>query len=167
MRRCLLVTCACVALLTGWAGPQPGQGQAPIPPKGPGGPPGQADMPEKKFPDFDKVVKGAKEIDGLFKLWFNEKEDRLFAEIKLAQLNRPLLCPIAIARGMGLGGFTLNFDEQWVLLFKRVSETRLHLIRRNVHFKAAAGSPLSKAVETTYTDSVLMAVPIRSVHPGR
>jgi hypothetical protein len=167
MRRCLLVTCAAVALLAGWAGPrQAGHGQEGGPKgPGPGGVPGA--LPEKKFPDFDKVVKGAKEIDGLFKLWFNEKEDKLFAEIKPAQLNRPLLCPIAIARGMGLGGFTLNFDEQWVLLFKRVSETRLHLIRRNVHFKAAAGSPMSKAVETTYTDSVLMAIPIRSIHPGR
>jgi hypothetical protein len=126
---------------------------------------GQAVLPEKKFPDFEKVVKGAKEIDGLFKLWFNDKEDQLFAEIKPAQLNHPFLCPMAVARGMGMGGFTLNFEEQWVLLFKRVSETRLHLIRRNVHFKAAAGSPLAKAVETTYTDSVLMAVPIRSINP--
>jgi hypothetical protein len=170
MRRCLLVTCAAVALLTGWAGPPAaggGQTGVVIGPKGPGLPGGPGDPAEKKFPDFDKVTKGAKEIDGLFKLWFNEKEDRLFAEIKTAQLNRPFLCPMAIARGMGMGGFTLNFDEQWVLLFKRVSETRLHLIRRNVHFKAAPGSPVSKAVETTYTDSVLMAIPIRSVHTGR
>src|SRR5690242_12363067 len=142
MRRCLLVTCAALALLTGWSGrPAEGGGQTGIvvPGKGPGLPGGPGG-PEKKFPDFDKVVKGAKEIDGLFKLWFNEKEDRLFAEIKNSQLNRPFLCPMAIARGMGMGGYTLNFDEQWVLLFKRVSETRLHLIRRNVHFKAAAGS---------------------------
>ncbi len=164
MRRCLLVTCAAAAL-TGWAGPLPtGHGQG-VGPRGPQA--ARPDMPEKKFPDFDKVVKGAKEIDGLFKLWFNEKEDKLYAEIKPSQLNRPFLCPMAIARGMGMGGFTLNFDEQWVLLLKRVSETRLHLIRRNVHFKAAAGSPLSKAVETTYTDSILMAIPVRSVHPGR
>src|SRR5205807_1385958 len=100
-----------------------------------------------------------------FKLY--HKDEHLFAEIKPMQLNRPFLCPIAIARGMGLGGFTLNFDEQWVLLFKRVSETKLHLIRRNVHFQAKPGSPVAKAVETTYTDSVLMALQIRSIHPGR
>src|SRR5438874_2263338 len=137
MRRCLLVTCACAALLTGWAGPlQPGQGQVPVLPKGPlpGGPP---DPPEKKFPDFDKLVKGAKEYDGLFKLY--EKDEHLYMELKPNQLNRPLLCPMAIARGMGMGGFTLNFDEQWVLLFKKVSDTKLHLIRRNVHFQAKPG----------------------------
>jgi hypothetical protein len=122
-------------------------------------------MPEKKFPDFDKVLKGAKEIDGLFKLY--QKDEHLYAEIKPAQLNRPLLCPMAIARGMGMGGYTLNFEEQWVLLFKKVSDTKLHLIRRNVRFQAKPGSPVSKAVETTYTDSVLMAIPIRTIHPGR
>ena len=127
--------------------------------------PPKDDEPEKKFPDFDKTVKGAKEYDGLFKLY--HKDEHVFAEIRPNQLNRPLLAPIAIARGSGLGGFTLNFDEQWVLIFKKVSETKLQLIRRNVHFKAASGSPVAKAVETTYTDSVLMTVPIKGIHPGR
>jgi hypothetical protein len=169
MRRCLLVTCAAVALLTGWVGhQQAGQGQERgivVPPGKVPGLPGLPDAPEKKFPDFDKLVKGAKEYDGLFKLF--HKDETLYAELKQQQLNKPFLCPMAIARGMGMGGYTLNFDEQWVLLFKKVSETKLHLIRRNVHFKAAAGSPVAKAVETTYTDSVLMAIPIRSIHPGR
>ena len=82
--------------------------------------------------------------------------------MKPDQLNRPYLCPIAIARGAGLGGYTLNFDEQWVLLFKRVGD-KVHLIRRNVHFKAKPGSAAAHAVETTYTDSVLMALRIQAV----
>jgi hypothetical protein len=117
---------------------------------------------DKKFEDFGQLVKGAKEHDGLFKL--HQKDENLFAEIKQYQLDRPLLCPIAIARGAGLGGYTLNFDEQWVLLFKRVGD-KVHLVRRNVHFKAKAGSPLAHAVETTYTDSVLMALKIHALNP--
>src|SRR5207248_908254 len=119
---------------------------------------------EKKFEDFDKLVKGAKEYDGLFKL--HRKEDKLYAELKPMQLDRPFLCPIAIARGLGMGGHTLNFDEQWVLVFKRVDD-KIQLIRRNVHFKARPGSPEATAVETTYTDSVLMALRIQSIHPIR
>src|SRR5436309_15901587 len=65
----------------------------------------------QKFEDFDKLVKGAREYDGLFKLF--KKDDKLYAELKSMQLDRPFLCPIAIARGLGLGGHTLNFDEQW------------------------------------------------------
>ena len=63
-----------------------------------------------------------------------------------------------------MGGHTLNFDEQWVLLFKRVGD-KVHLIRRNVRFKAKPGSPIAKAVETTYTDSVLLALRIHAINP--
>ena len=122
------------------------------------------DGPDKKFPDFDKLVKGAKEYDGLFKL--HQKEDHLFAEIRPDQLDRPLLAPVAIARGMGLGGFTLNFDEQWVLVFKRVGD-KVQVIRRNVRFQAKKDAPVARAVETTYHDSVLLAVPIKSINPQK
>ena len=39
-------------------------------------------------------------------------------------------------------------------------------MRKNVRFKSNAG-PIARALETTYTDSVLMALPIKSVHPIR
>src|SRR5215469_2449437 len=128
------------------------------------------DQPAKKFEDFDKVVKGAKEYDGLFKL--HQKDEHLYAEIKPDQLDKPFLCPIAVARGAGMGGYTLNFDEQWVLVFKRIGDRerpgdKVHLIRRNVRFRAKSGSPAAHAVETTYTDSVLMALPIKSINHGR
>jgi hypothetical protein len=119
-------------------------------------------MEPPRFPDFATVTKGAKEYEGLFKLY--HKDDHLYMEIRPDQLNKPVLCPIAIARGAGLGGYTLNFDEQWVLVFKRVGD-KIQLIRRNVHFKANPGSPISKAVETTYTDSVLMALRIATINP--
>jgi hypothetical protein len=117
---------------------------------------------EKKFEDFNKTVQGAQVHEGLFRL--HQKDDKLYAEIKPEQLNRPFLCPIAIARGMAMGGYTLNFDEQWVLVFKRVGD-KVHLIRRNVRYQAKPGSPVAKAVETTYTDSVLMSLRIVSINP--
>jgi hypothetical protein len=116
---------------------------------------------DKKFEDFAKVVQGAKEYEGLFKLY--HKEDRLYAEIQTQQLNRPFLLTVAIARGMGMGGFTLD-DELWVLLFRRVGD-KVHLVRRNIHFQAKKSVPLAKAVETTYNDSVLMALRIASINP--
>jgi hypothetical protein len=118
----------------------------------------------KKYEDFAVVTKGAKEYDGLFKLY--RKDDHLFAEIRPEQFDRPLLAPVAIAKGMGIGGYTLNFDEQWVLLFRKVGD-RVFLVRRNVRFKAKPGTPVAAAVETTYTDSVLMALKIRTVNPAR
>jgi hypothetical protein len=133
-------------------------------------PSGHSPNADKKYEDFDKFVKGAKTSDGLFRLY--QKDEHLYAEIRPDQLDKPFLCPIAIARGAGLGGYTLNFDEQWVVLFKRTGDKehpgdKVHLIRRNVHFRAKPGSPAARAVETTYTDSVLMSLPIKAINPSR
>ncbi len=118
----------------------------------------------QRFENFERVVRGSKEFDGLFKL--HQKDDKLYAEIKHDQFDKPLLLPIAIARGAGMGGTTLNFDEQWVVVFKRVGD-KVHLIRRNVRFTAKAGSPAAHAVETTYSDSVLMALRIVALNNQR
>src|SRR6266446_1137248 len=80
--------------------------------------PGADEPAPAKFGDFTKLVKGAREIDGLFKMY--QKDDHVYMEIMQHQYDRALLAPIAIARGLGSGGTTLNDDEQWVLMFKRV-----------------------------------------------
>jgi hypothetical protein len=53
-----------------------------------------------------------------------------------------------------------------VLIYKKVGE-RVQLIRRNIRYKAAPGSSLTKAVQQNYTDSVLMALPIVALNPMR
>jgi hypothetical protein len=123
-----------------------------------------ADRPDKKFEPFDNVVKGAKEYDGLFRLY--HKEDRLYAEIRPDQLEKPFLAPMSIARGLGQGGHTLNFGEQWVLMFRRVGD-KVHLVRRNVHFQAKKNPTIARAVQTTYADSVLMSLRIHAINPVR
>jgi hypothetical protein len=122
-----------------------------------------ANLADKKYEDFEKVTKGAKEIEGLFKLW--HKDENLYMEIKEDQLNKPYLLPIAIARGMGMGGYTLNFGEQWVLLFRKITDEKIYLVRRNVRFTAKKSAPVAAAVETTYTDSVLQSIRILSKNP--
>ncbi|HVK07162.1 MAG TPA: zinc-dependent metalloprotease [Gemmataceae bacterium] len=118
-------------------------------------------QPPQKFEEFDKAIAGAKVTEGLFKLY--QKDEHVLAEIQPSQLDRPFLCTMSLARGgMDQAGHTLNGDEQWVIAFKRVGD-KIHLVRKNVRFKA--GGPLARAMETTYTDSVLMALRIKSVHP--
>jgi hypothetical protein len=166
MRSFLLIALGAVVLTVGWPGIVPlAVAQVPSGPR----PETDAmrmiaDMDRPRMQDFNAVVKGAKEYDGLFKLY--QKDDRLYMEILPQQLDKPILCPIAVARGAGIGGLTLNFDDQWVLIFKRIGD-KVHLIRRNVHFKAKPGSPLAKAVETSYTDSVLMALRIVAINQAK
>src|SRR5262249_15146813 len=112
-------------------------------------PPPSSPPPPPKFEHFDKVIARAKTYQGLLKLY--QKEEHLPAEIQPCQLDRPFLCAISLARGgMDQAGWTLNGDEQWVIAFKRVGD-KVHLIRKNVRYKAGAG-PIARALETTYTD---------------
>lgn len=124
----------------------------------------EGESSDKKYEDYDKLVKGAKVFEGLFRLY--RKDDRLYAELRPDQFDRPYLCPISIARGIGMGGHTLNFGDQWVLVFHRVGD-KVHLVRRNVRFQARKSPAIQLAVETTYTDSVLLSLRIQSIHPNR
>ena len=119
---------------------------------------------KKKLPDWNTVIAGAKQMPGLFSLFFKADEQKLLMEIKPDQFNKEILFPIAIARGVGamlIGGDTLNFGNQWVLSFRRVGNT-VHVIRKNMLFRANAGTPQADAVKVSYTDSVIAAVPVRS-----
>jgi len=116
-----------------------------------------------KFKDFNEVTKDAERISGLFTLY--RTDEHLYAEIRSNQFNQPFLAPMAIARGLASAGNTLNFGDEWVLLFRRVGDHVL-LIRQNIHYEAPKGTPLEKAVKQNYTDSVLLSLPIISVKRG-
>jgi len=121
-----------------------------------------------RLPDWDKVVEGVKRLEGLFPLYYQEKEQRLFMEVRKDQYDKELILPIAIARGAGLaylGGETLNFGDQWLISFRRAGD-KLLVIRRNVRMRAESGTPQADAVNVSYTDSVLKALPIKSERPG-
>ena len=41
-------------------------------------------------------------MEGLFPLYYNEKEQRLFMEVQQPQYDQEVVLPIAIARGAGM-----------------------------------------------------------------
>ncbi|QJW99106.1 zinc-dependent metalloprotease [Frigoriglobus tundricola] len=123
--------------------------------------PGEFRRPDPMLVEFQSISKGAKTHEGLFKLY--HKDDKVYAELLPHHMGKQLLCPIAVARGAGMGGSTLNFDDQWVVYFKRAGD-KVHLVRRNVHHKANAGTPTALAVDITYTDSVLLSLRIAGLN---
>ena len=119
--------------------------------------------PPSKFKDFDEVTKGTTHYEGLIDLY--QTNETVYAQIKNSELNKPLLAPITIARGLAMAGQPLNFGDEWILVFRRVDD-HIQLLRRNIHYEAPEGSSLEKAVQQNYTDSVLMALPIISQGGG-
>jgi hypothetical protein len=128
------------------------------------GDPAQEKKP--KYPPYAQVIAEAETIPGLITL--HRKDSRLLAEISPSDLNKDFIVAIAIARGIGqtplLGGMTVHFDDTWVWQFRK-AEDRIHVVRRNVRFRAGKGTPQEKAVYLSYTDSILFSLPIATLGP--
>ena len=120
---------------------------------------------KKEFEDFSKVIEDSKSYEGFFKLY--QKKENLYCEIQPSQLDKPFLCMISVARGLGSGfllsGMTL---EEWLLVWQRVGDS-VHLVRKNVRFRAKEGTPIAQAVDLGHNDSVLFSLKIESIHPQR
>ncbi len=112
------------------------------------------------------LLKDATRLPGLVPLY--RKEDKLFAELSEGLLGKEFFVLTSISRGIGegslLGGMSVGFGDDWVWQFRKVDDT-IQVVRRNVRFFAAKGSPESKAVDLAYTDSVLFSIKIMGIGP--
>src|SRR5690606_8936144 len=120
-----------------------------------------------KYPPYAVLLKDAKPTDGLVKL--HRKEATVYAELAPSQLTRDFIVIISISLSIGrerlLSGMSWGFGDDWIWQFRKVDD-RIHVVRRNVRFTAAKGSPEEKAVKLAYADSVLFSLPIATMGPG-
>ncbi len=115
---------------------------------------------------FADVIKDAKEIPGLFRLY--QKDEKTWIEIAPDQLDKPYFFSVALSRGLGekwvFGG--LMWDSG-IVSFRKVGTT-VQMIARNYRYFAKAGTPESRAVEASFTDSLLASAAVVSQpHPDR
>ncbi len=114
-----------------------------------------------KYPPASKVLADTRKIDGVLTLHLSDS--KLFAELSPSDLDKDFIVLITIAKGIGqsplLGGYSWNFDDNWVWQFRKQGDN-IQVVRRNVRFKANAGTPTAEAVKLAYTDSILFSLPI-------
>lgn len=126
-----------------------------------------AEAAKPKEAEHVKLLKDAKKVSGLFTLY--KKENRLYAELKRGDYDNEYIVLISIARGIGrrplLGGMTWGFGDDWVWKFRKVGK-QVHIVRKNVRFRAKAGTPEATAVKYAYTDSVLFSLKIVAKGPS-
>lgn len=115
----------------------------------------QAAAPSK----FETLTTGMKKTEGLLNIY--TKDQQILVELKQGQLGQDFLMLSSIARGasqgMILGGMTWGDDVLWS--FRKVGD-KIHVLRKNVKFKAKPGTPEAAAVKLAYNDAVLYALPI-------
>lgn len=114
---------------------------------------------------LEAATSGAKKVEGLFTVY--SKDQQIMIDLKSHQLGSDFLMLSAIARGASegrvLGGMTWGDDVLWQ--FKKVGE-KIHVLRRQVKFRANPGTPEATAVKLAYSDSILYALPILADTPG-
>ncbi len=117
-------------------------------------------------PPHAQVLKDAQPIEGLIKTY--RPGNQLIAEFSEGDYGQEYLVLVSIARGIGqnplVGGMSWGFGDDWVMSFRKIGD-KVHLIRRNVRFRADKGSPEERAVQNAYTDSVLFSLPVMMKGP--
>lgn len=133
-------------------------------------PAGTSSAPAESAPrrsQFETLTTGMKPIEGMWRMW--HKDQQLLVEITSSQLNQNFIVLTSIAKGISrgdvLGGMSWGFGDDIIWSFAKVGE-KLHVIRRNVRFRATSGSPEASAVKLAYSDSILYALPILTNTPS-
>lgn len=109
---------------------------------------------------FDEVLKDTREIPGLFNLYRDDKTGKAFLEIAPGQLDHDFILSATQETGIGalglLSGMPAGHD---IIRFRKVGE-RIHVLKRNLMFRAAEGSAAGPMIERNFSDSPLASLEI-------
>ncbi|UUO05085.1 zinc-dependent metalloprotease [Blastopirellula sp. J2-11] len=110
-------------------------------------------------PDHARILKDFKKVDGLIPMY--HKGNRLYLELSSQHYSGEYIVLISISRGIGqypiYGGFSWGFGDDWVWKFRKIDDN-VHIVRKNVRFKADSDKPEARAVQHAYGDSVLFSL---------
>ena len=131
------------------------------PPAAPAAKPGEP----KAFAD---VIKDAVRLPGLFTLYRNDKEAKVWIEIAPEQFDAPFWFQANSTQGIGQGDVRPHMMlRAHVVEFRKVGQ-QVMLVARNHRFTAQAGTPIARAVDESFADSILGTAAVASApHPER
>ncbi|MCY3668952.1 MAG: DUF5117 domain-containing protein [Gemmatimonadetes bacterium] len=115
---------------------------------------------EDKGPKFAKVIKDFDKIEGLFELYRDPEENKVFLAIRPDQFDQIYLCSITRTQGdgyffdsaslvsIGRGSGTFPF------VFQRVGK-KVFFAHKNVYYRAEPDAAIRRAVDRGLSDSIL------------
>ena len=109
---------------------------------------------------FREVIAGATEMKGLFPIW--QKDDKVWIEIPADQVDKLVFFSYNISDSVGeRGAYASQMGRNHTVVFHRVGNA-MQLIAKNLRFVAAAGSPSERAVQQSFSDSLIGSAPVLS-----
>jgi hypothetical protein len=129
---------------------------------------GKGGSPEKgKEKPFEEIVKEFEVHEGLFTLY--TKEDKVLMEIKPDQYDKIYLITLSRTGGVGQLGALLGNQQMFnaPVVFHKVGE-KVQVLYKNVFYRAGDNNEMKKAVEASFSDSLMGTSKIASApHPER
>ncbi|MER3493148.1 MAG: peptidase M43 [Mastigocladus sp. ERB_26_2] len=131
--------------------------------------PDSTSKPSKKddLEDFNEVIKDTQKQQGLFTLYRNKDENKIYLEIKPEQLNKNFLATATLESGIGEAGIYSGMPLQDFLFYFQRIDKKLNFVVRNVNFRTREGDPQARSLARSFSDSVLYSIEIKSIHPQR
>lgn len=135
----------------------------------PAAPPAETGLPlaTEVLEPFDEVVAGLAPSAGLFTLYRNADGTEALLEVPSEQLNQNLLLVATLESGVGEGGLFRGWPiNDLVIQFRLAPGQQLQVVVPNVFFQQAATTAQERQLaQQSFSDSVLAALPIISIHP--
>ncbi|MGL4621237.1 MAG: zinc-dependent metalloprotease, partial [Chroococcidiopsis sp.] len=116
---------------------------------------------------FNEVIKNSSAIKGLFTLYRQKDTGKVYLEIQPQQFNKNFLSTMTMEAGIGERGIYSGMPLQDFLFYFQRVNNNIHFVVRNVNFRVTPGSPQTRSLMRSFSDSVLYSIPIKSIHPQR
>ena len=114
---------------------------------------------------FDELIKDHQKLTGLFTLYRHQETGKTFAEIKPEQLNLNFLAVMTLESGLGERGLYRGVPLRDLMFTLRRLNNNLQFVVPNTNFRAQLGDPQERSLKQSFSDSILISLPIRSIHP--
>ena len=116
---------------------------------------------------FDEVTADTEKLKGVFNLYRDRESGKTYLEVQPDQLDKNFLASITLESGIGDLGIYSGWPlRSFLFQFRRV-QNRLQFVVPNTYFRTSAGDPQQRAINRSFSDSVLYSLTIQSIHPDR
>jgi Met-zincin/Domain of unknown function (DUF5117) len=120
---------------------------------------------KEAFRRYNDVIRDIKKSEGLFGLYKNSDEGKIYLEIRPEQLNQNYLATVTLESGVGESGIYSGLPLQDFLFYFQRVHNRLQFVVRNVKFRTEVDAPEVRSIERSFSDSVLGAIDIIGIEP--
>ncbi|MGA1411005.1 MAG: zinc-dependent metalloprotease, partial [Prochlorotrichaceae cyanobacterium] len=112
---------------------------------------------------FEEAIADREKKEGLFNLYYDEKERLVYAEIQPEQLERTYLLQSSLSRGIGEFGLYRGMPLDAISVTLRRVRNTLEVVVPNALIRSSPGDVTEGREDQFFSDSVVMSLPIVSI----